>query len=447
LTEKLEEMQRAYEQDFREESNVFEAYAVFSQAVPLYESYLNQWVAGYPSLCAPYVARAEYYSACASAARGAAWASETSESQFKSMERYFSLALQDIESALKINPKMDVCYAMLIRIGMCTSNDALKLNSLKESLKNNPYGFEVRKTYLYSLTPRWGGSYNQMEEFVNESERYLSVNPDIKRLRAMIAGDKANILKYDRRFDDAILLYNDALQITERAVYYAERGECYYWLKDYKRAMQDLDHAISLDPKDADYLRWKSKVLYSLNRMSDAQELIEQAEKLDPTDKWVRQQKEFYESDGAKAKVYANRGYEYLQKGQYESAVQELNEALKLNGEDYISYYNRGVCFYYLQLPDKSLADLHQVIARKREYTAAYRLMGKIEFERGNYDNALEAMSFFLKLDNQNGEMFYNRALTYWKKGMKREAADDAQRSCALGFQHACQMYEEIKKE
>jgi len=447
LSEKLEEMQRAYEHDIMEEANLYKAYSIFNHAIPQYETYLNEWIAAYPAICAPYVARAEYYSACAHASRGGAWASETSEKQFAGMRRYFSLAMQDIENALKLNPKMEVCYDILIEVGQFASNDALKLNSLKEVLKFNPYAYQVRATYLHSLTPRWGGSYNQMQEFIDDAEKYASVNPRLTALKAVISADKASIMAHDSRYDEAIQLYTEALRIAEKPWYYSEQGDCYFKMNEYRKAMSDYDHAIALDPMDADYLRRKASVLYKLNRLSDAQELIEQAEKLDASDKWIRQQKEFYESDGAKAKVHAGRGYDYLQKGQYEAAVQELNEALNLNGEDYISYYNRGICFYYLQNPDKSIADMRQVIARKREYINAYRLIGKIEHERGNYDNALEAMSTFLKLDPQNGEMYYNRALTYWKKGMKREAADDAQRSCSLGFQHACQMYEEIKKE
>ncbi len=447
LTEKLEEIQRAYEQDFREESNIFRAYDVFAKAVPLYESLLNEWVVEYPTVSSPYVARAEYYCQCAFSARGTAWAKNTSENQFAGMDRFFALAMEDIKKALGIDPKIDVCYGMLINIGMATGNDALKLNSLKESLKNNPYGYEVRSIYLFSLTPRWGGSYNQMQEFVDDAERFASENPDLKKLKAIILADKASMLLYQNQYDEAIQLYTEALRISEKAGYYARRGDCYYNQAQYKKALADYDHALSLDPINPNYLREKSAVFYQQNRLADAQELIEQAEKLDPNSKWIKEKKEFYESDGARANTHARLGYELLSQERYEEAIKELNEALNLNGDDYNSYYNRGVCLYYLHRPDEALTDMRQVLARKREYLAAYKLMGRIEFERGNYDNALEAMSNFLKLDNQNGEMYYNRALTYWRKGMKREAADDAQRSCTLGFQHACQMYEEIKKE
>jgi tetratricopeptide (TPR) repeat protein len=447
LTEKMEEMQRAYEQDSREESNVFKVYSVFARSNPLYETLLNEWIAYDPAVSSPYAARAEYYYSCAFAARGTGRAKNTSESQFAGMNRYFSLALDDIKSALKINPNVDVCYAMLIKIGMATGDDALKLNSLKQALKNNPCGYEVRSAYLFSLTPRWGGSYNQMQEFVDEAERTAYQNPDIKKLKALILADQAGMLLYQDQYDEAIRLYTEALRISENAGFYAQRGDCYYDLRQYRKALDDYDHAIALDSMDPDYLRKKASVLYEQNRLTDAQELIEQAEKLDPNNKWIRKKKEFYQSDGAKARVYASKGGELMGQGRYEEAVGQFNEALNLNGDDYISYYNRGVCFYNLQHPDEALADMHQVIARKRDYIKAYEIMSRIEFERGNYDNAIEAENFFLKLDPQNKEGYYNRALMYWKKGMKRESMDDARRSCDLGCQQACQMCEKFKKE
>jgi hypothetical protein len=59
LSEKLEEMQRAYEHDIMEEANLYKAYSIFNHAIPQYETYLNEWIAAYPAICAPYVARAE----------------------------------------------------------------------------------------------------------------------------------------------------------------------------------------------------------------------------------------------------------------------------------------------------------------------------------------------------------------------------------------------------
>ena len=447
LTEKLEEIQRSYEQDFREESNIFRAYDVFAKALPLYESLLNEWIAAYPAASSPYTARAEYYCQCAFKARGTEWAKKTPVNQLADMQRYFALAMDDIKKALGIDPKIDVCYGMLINIGMAVGNDALKLNSLKESLKNNPYGYEVRSIYLFSLTPRCGGSYNQMQEFVDDAERFASVNPDLKKLKAVILADKASMMMYQDQYDEAIQLYTEALRISEKAKYYARRGDCYYNQTQYKKALDDYDHAISLDPMNPDYLRKKSAVLYEQNRLADAQELIEQAEKLDPNSKWIKEKKEFYESDGAKASTHAQAGYELIEHGQYEEALKEYNEALRLNGDDYISYYDRGLCLYYLHRPNEALSDVRQAIARKREYPDAYKLMARMELEEGNYDNALEAVNFLLKLDPGNSDGYLTRAFIYLRKGQKRDAMDDAQRSCDMGNQQACKMYKEIKKE
>ncbi len=67
--------------------------------------------------------------------------------------------------------------------------------------------------------------------------------------------------------------------------------------------------------------------------------------------------------------------------------------------------------------------------------------------DRENYENALEEINYFVKIDPQESEGYYMRALIYLKKGQRNEALDDAQRSCDMGSQKACVLHEQIKKK
>ncbi len=219
-----------------------------------------------------------------------------------------------------------------------------------------------------------------MQEFVNDAERFASQNPDLIKLKAIILADKASMLLNEDQYDDAIQLYTEALRISEKSKYYARRGDCYYEKSEYEKAMEDYDHALALDPMNPDFLREKSAVLYTQNRLADAQKLIEQSEKLDPNNQSTKENKKLYESNGAQAYAHAAKAYELLQQEQYSEALKEYNEALRLDGDDCNSYYSRGVCLYYLHRPNEAYADLRQVIARKREFPEAYKLMAAIEW-------------------------------------------------------------------
>jgi tetratricopeptide (TPR) repeat protein len=445
LNSKLEECQSAYDQDYEEEDNVFDAFAVFHHADPSYEPIFNEWVQKFPSSYVPFMARAEYYSACGWKSRGGAWANQTSEKQFDEMKRYFVLAMQDIADAIKINPQLDVGYEMMISIGSAVSNEELKENSLAEALKHHPYAHRVRKQYLYSLTPRWGGSYNKMEKFVDEAERSSMYNPRLKMLRAAIPADKGSIAAIEGNYDDAVKFYTEALKYANQASSYALRGMNQERLLDNRRALADYEQALALDPNNPEYLRYKAGVLYKLNRLSDAQAVIELAERLDPNDEWIQKKKKYLKSDGVQAYDHSKKGYDLLKNGEYKEAIQELTEAIRLNPDGYVSYYNRGISYLQLGNENEALQDFHHVIERKRDYIDAYDKICWINFRKGRYDEALEATNEVLKLKPNNAEAVFNRAMIYAKKNWTGEAMRDARQACDMGYQKACVLYDQMK--
>lgn len=445
LNTKLLEYQAAFEKDVQEETNVYEAFDTFSSSVPLYEAILNNWVQQYTNTYPPYVARAKYYTQRAWAARGSKWASETSEEQFQAMRKYFSLALEDMKSALTLNPKLDVCYSMMINIAMTVSDDGLKKNALTEALKYNPYGFHVRDTYLYSLTPRWGGSYQAMEEFCEEAEKYSAFNPELKSLRSRISADKARVFRYERNYEEALQYFTKALEYRDIADYYAERGDCYYAELANNDALNDYNKALDLKPNNPEYMRKKSSVLYHLNRMSEAQDLIEKAARLDPNDKWVQGQKDFYESDGVKAYNHSKKGTELSRSNQNQEAISEFTEAIRLNGDEPYNYFARGSCYLQLQRYDEALKDYNEVLVRKRDDLKAYDAIGWIQYHIGKYDDAISTFNTIIKLDPNNAEAYYNRALNYKAKGWKNEALSDARRACSMGYQRACFIADQLQ--
>lgn len=438
LNTKLLGYQTAFEQDIQEENNVYEAFETFSSDVPVYEAIFNGWVQQYANTYPPYVARAKYYCQRGWAARGYNWANETTEEQFQEMRRYFSLALEDIKSALTLNPKLDVCYSMMISIAMTVSDDRLKKNSLAEALKNNPYGFHARDTYLYSLTPRWGGSYKEMEEFCEEAEKYSSYNPELKSLRSRIFSDKARVFRLENNYDDAVQYFTRALEYRTIAEYYAERGDCYYALDKYKDALNDYDNALDLKPNNPKYMRSKSSALYHLHRLSDAQDLIEKAAQIDPNDKWVKKEKDFFESNGVKAYNHSKQGRDLSRANRYQEAISEFTEAIRLNGDEPYNYLARGSCYLQLTRYDEALKDYNEVLVRKRDDLKAYDAIGWIQYHMGKYDEAISTFDTIIKLDPNNAEAYYNRALNFLAKGWKSEALSDARRACSMGYQKAC---------
>jgi len=158
LTSKLEEYQSACDREYLEEDNMFDAYEVFSKTDTESLSRLNTWIKEYSEVSPPYIARAKYYCARARQARGSKQVADKDQKEYKDMEQYYSLALTDINIALKKNPRVDVCYAMVVEIGSAIGHEEVKRRALTSALKNHPYAYRVRLKYLQTLTPRRGGS-------------------------------------------------------------------------------------------------------------------------------------------------------------------------------------------------------------------------------------------------------------------------------------------------
>jgi len=283
-----------------------------------------------------------------------------------------------------------------------------------------------------------------MEKFVDEAERYEAYNPQLKMLRGAIPADKGSIAAIEGNYSEAVKCYTEALKYANRANYYAERGLNQERLADYQRALADYEHALELEPNNPDYLRYKAGVLYRLNRLTDAQEAIELAERLDPNDEWIQKRKKFLKSDGVLAHDHSKKGYDFLRAGKYEEALQELSEAIRFNPDDYISYYNRGLCYMGLRNEDAALQDFKCVVERRRDYVNAYDKIGLVQFRKGNYDESLEATNTVLKFKPNDAEAYYNRAMIYVKKKWTSEALRDAKQACEMGYQRACLLYDQM---
>ena len=436
LNSKLEELQQAFEEDYQAEDYVFDAFEAFKKADSAYEPVLQNWVMQFPASYTPYVARAEYYCACALQARGNKRAIEKDQNEYKEMERYYSLALLDIAEALKLNVRLDVCYAMQVEIAMALEKEELITNALVEVTKYHPYGYRVRLKYLQTLTPRKGGSYQKMEGFIASCAKLAVYNPKIKELSAAIPADKGSVFSYLGKYDQAVKMYTEALKYSNYHSYYTDRGDAYVKLQDYRLAMADYDRALELSPNDPEYLRRKAQALSQQNRFIEAQKMKRQSKQADTYDDWPPKKSSMSEMN--ESNEHSKKGYAFIRSGQFNEAITEYTEALRLRTDNDALYYNRGLCYMYINNGDAALQDFYKSIEIKRDNIDAYIQITTIYANRGMYDDALNSINTAIALKSNNAEAIYDRGKVYEKKGMIVESLQDIRQACEMGYQKAC---------
>jgi tetratricopeptide (TPR) repeat protein len=279
--------------DYRVEYRLFDAFGAFGVAIPSLEPRLNEWVQLRPKSVAALLARATFYRAAGWNARGTARYRETTSQQFQHMGSFFQRAAADLDSARRLDPKSIVAYRLMI--DMTASRGELKTSQqmLGEALKIQPYSFLLRLSYMANLR-RWGGSYEAMEDFADESAPYAKRNPRIKVLKGFVDMDRAEDFEAQDRKGDAIEAYQRALRFGDYWEFRYQRGK-YYSRSDLDEdALEDFNTALLQQPQSDDVLSHRATVEYELARhafgeakdvyFSQAFRDIEMAVAIDPTD-------------------------------------------------------------------------------------------------------------------------------------------------------------------
>jgi uncharacterized protein len=285
--------------DYRLEYRLFDAYDAFDVALPSLEPLLDEWVKQHPKSAPARLARGVYLAARGADARAAKEANETSRAQFQKMEAFFARATSDYYMGAHLDPRSIVPYRGLMGIVMNDPDPAMERLLLDRGLKIQPLSFDLRVAYMWSLLPRWGGSYRAMTQFAEESAPYAARNPRLKALAGYEDWDRGRVLEDHKDYARAEASYTRALGAGDASQFRFERGD-FYWRRDeYREALEDLNRALLQRPQDARGLYERSGVEYSLGFHSSGEERTtfftrayvdaELSVALDPTDEYYLQ--------------------------------------------------------------------------------------------------------------------------------------------------------------
>lgn len=290
------EYQLRLEADFHNEYYIWDAYDSFQIPDPSLEMLFDEWIEQVPQSWAAYAARAQYYEAWAGFSRGDKWISETTTEQIEAMTKYLLKAQQDAEKALEINPKAIICYGILMGIAGLVGSDEQEEAYFMKALKQCPYCFIIRTTRITGLTPRWGGSYEEMNDFASECERFLPQNPRLAVLRGYVYWDKARSLRETPEAKKMkIELYSKALSYGDHWRFYLDRGLVFSDQEEYSKALEDLNKSIGLRPQRPLALNTRGFVYYQLNQRDKARADFALSYQLNPIDPYTQKWANFFQ--------------------------------------------------------------------------------------------------------------------------------------------------------
>jgi serine/threonine-protein phosphatase 5 len=100
---------------------------------------------------------------------------------------------------------------------------------------------------------------------------------------------EANTKFKDGKYEEAIALYSQAIEVFPTSILYANRAFANIKLENYGAALSDADEAITLDPYNVKAHYRHGTANFALGRVRDARQDFEEALKIDPGNKETRE--------------------------------------------------------------------------------------------------------------------------------------------------------------
>lgn len=134
-----------------------------------------------------------------------------------------------------------------------------------------------------------------------------------------------------------------------------------------------------------------------------------------------------------RAVAYNNRGIAYCaDKGEYDQAIADDNEAIRLDPKDAYAYSNRGAAYENKGQHDQAIADYNHAIELNPEDEYAYRDRGLVYENKGQYDEAIADENQAIHVSPKDAEAYVYRGISYLYSGNLANALADESQASAL---------------
>lgn len=431
LTRYLEQFQQEFEADPKREYWPSDAGDVFDSAEPSLLKSLDAWVAATPDSFAPYFARATYWTRAAYARRGGKYASDTPGDDFGSMREAVRNAVKDLDRTLSLRPK--VVHATVHKINMLkleNGRDAIQ-REIEKATALCPTCFRARVAYINSLTPRWGGSYPEMQAYADKTAGIA--NPKLRFLKGYIDLDKAEMFSSNKDYDRALQAIQRACALGDHWQFLRERADIQMRRDDDQHALADLDRALSLRPGLPALLIDRALVRVGLKQWEAAGNDLLGGLRVDPTSSYGR------EIFGQVLQGVIYDAWEHHRAGRRNDALRVIEIAAELAPTNR-EVQSRKTAIIEGATPDAGggLAALEQAAAQAPDDFRAVQQLGYALVDRGQFDRLVKIWDAYIGRNPNDGRAYLERGGGYFRLRKLAEAGADATKACSLGVSEGC---------
>ena len=226
-----------------------------------------------------------------------------------------------------------------------------------------------------------------------------------------------------KKYDEALVDFKKAAELNAKngQVFY-KRGLLNFELKKYDAAIVDLKKAIELMPENSEVYSWLAWVYYNENNDEQALVYLNKAAMLNPKDVFAQKTrassllriKEKSESAyqnalntiTTKADVYTWIGAVYIERKDFGSAIQFINQALAINPKDLVSLQTKGDCLYKMKRQKEAIPVFNSILAANPNDFIALEFRAHCFYDLKMFKPALVDVQKLQQLGKFNDAMF-----------------------------------------
>jgi tetratricopeptide (TPR) repeat protein len=141
------------------------------------------------------------------------------------------------------------------------------------------------------------------------------------------------------------------------------------------------------------------------------------------------------------ADAFANRGAAYARKRDYDRAIQDYDEAIRLNPRHADAFSNRGVVYARKKDYERAIQDYDDAIRLKPDHIGALYARGNAYRRRGDYDQAVRNYDQVVRLNPRHAQAYSNRGIAYASQGHDDLAIQDYDEAIRINPEHVNAYY------
>lgn len=219
-----------------------------------------------------------------------------------------------------------------------------------------------------------------------------------------------------KQYSDAIYLYTRSLDLDRLSWTYSYRADVFEKLNDKKKALDDYNQSLILDPTSTELLIKRGKLLSDVRDFDQAIEDFNTAIRIDPEDE----------------EAFRGRAVALSETMQFDRALADANKAIELNPRSSSAYSNRGLIFDDMDKYADALGDFNQAVRMDPENQSAYINRAKLYNTLGSFEMALIDLDKAYELSPGKTAIYNNRAQAYMGLGNYEKAALEMTRALAI---------------